>query len=208
MLHIPGYSRGESCAGVALGSIAQDGWTLLQTAQGIDAGAPGQGGNAQQQQQSNNRNVRLFNCILNYIETHSSLHRYVSANFALDGRGLYAYLHVYGDLPYSAEQLQSLEAEWEEATMAKVGIQNDDNAVFAWAEWCKDMQRKLNKTNAQTRTKYLRGFPTSFNIVIVPEQMAAGAGNYVFAANFPAHHPQAGDPDPAAGTPDIHGLER
>ena len=91
-----------------------------------------------------------------------------------------------------------MEAEWEEATMAKVGIQYDDNAVFAWAEWCKDMQRKLNKTNAQTRTKYLRGFPTSFNIVIVPEQMAAGAGNYVFAANFPAHHPQAGNPDPAA----------
>ena len=50
--------------GVALGSIAQDGWTLLQTANSQDAGAPGQGGNAQQQQQSTNRNVRLFNCIL------------------------------------------------------------------------------------------------------------------------------------------------
>ena len=165
--------------GVALGSIAQDGWTLLQTAQGVDQGAPGQGGNAQQQQQSANRNVRLFNCILNYINTTSSIYRYVVANFALDGRGLYQYLAVYGILNYSPEEVQQMEAEWEEANMSKVEIVYDVNAPFEWEEWVKNMQRKLGKTNAQARTKYLRGFPSSFNLVIVPEQMAPGNGNYV-----------------------------
>lgn len=192
--------------GVALGSIAQDGWTLLQTAQGQDAGAPGQGGNAQQQQQSANRNIRLFNCILNYIENSSSLYRYVVANFGTDGRGLYNYLAVFGVLPYSQEETQSMEAEWEEANMSKVGIDYDASAPFLWEEWVKNLQRKLGKTNAQARTKFLRGFPASFNLVIVPEQMAPGMGNYVFPANFPAHHPQGGNPDPNAGEPDIHAM--
>ena len=192
--------------GVALGSIAQDGWTLLQTAQGVDVGAPGQGGNAQQQQQSVNRNVRLFNCILNYIESTSSLYRYAVAGFALDGRGLYQYIAVYGILPYSPEELQAMEAEWEEANMAKVGIDFVPDAPFLWGEWVKNMQRKLGKTNAQARTKYLRGFPSSFNLVIVPEQMAPGAGNYVFPAVFPAHHPNAGNADPLAGQPDLHAM--
>ena len=192
--------------GVALGSIAQDGWTLLQTAQGVDLGAPNQGGNAQAQQQSANRNVRLFNCILNYINTTSSIYRYVVANFALDGRGLYQYLAVYGILNYSPEEVQQMEAEWEEANMSKVEIVYDVNAPFEWEEWVKNMQRKLGKTNAQARTKYLRGFPSSFNLVIVPEQMAPGNGNYVFPALFPGHHPQNGNADPQAGQPDLHAM--
>ena len=99
-----------------------------------------------------------------------------------------------------------MEAEWEEATMSKVGIEYDANAPFLWEEWVKNLQRKLGKTNAQARTKYLRGFPPSFNLVIVPEQMAPGNGNYVFPANFPAHHPDAGNADPNAGEPDIHAM--
>ena len=99
-----------------------------------------------------------------------------------------------------------MEAEWDEADMTKVGINFTPNAPFEWGEWVKDMQRKLGKTNAQARTKYLRGFPSSFNIVIVPEQMAPGNGNYVFPANFPGHHPNAGNPDPLGGQPDLHAM--
>jgi hypothetical protein len=40
----------------------------------------------------------------------------------------------------------------------------------------------------------------------VPESMAAGNGNYVFPAVFPAHHPNAGNADPAAGEADIHAM--
>ena len=190
----------------ALGSIAQDGWTLLQTATGGDAGAPGVGGAAQVQQQSANRNVRLFNAILNYIEPSCSLYRYIVMNFNLNGRGLFAYIEVYGNLPYSSNEIQRLESEWEAATIAKVNIQFTTEAVFLWEEWVKNMQRKLGKTNAQARTKYLRGFPSSFDVVIVPESMSAGNGNYVFPANFPAHHPNNGNADPAAGEADIHAM--
>jgi hypothetical protein len=41
---------------VALGSIAQDGWTLLQTARNLDQGSPGNPGTPAQTIQSNNRN--------------------------------------------------------------------------------------------------------------------------------------------------------
>ena len=90
--------------------------------------------------------------------------------------------------------------------MSKVGIVYDANAPFAWLEWVKDMQRKLGKTNAQARTKYLHGFPPSYNLVIIPEQMVPGAGTYVFPVNYPAHHPENGNPHPEAGQPDIHAM--
>ena len=57
----------------ALGGIAMDGYTLLQTARGLDQGAPGQPGNPAQQQQSANRNIRLFASIMNYLFVDSSI---------------------------------------------------------------------------------------------------------------------------------------
>ena len=73
----------------ALGTISQDAWSLLQTARDQDLGGPGNPGTAAQTVQSQNRNQRLFGAILNYIDATSYIYRYVSANFANDGRGLF-----------------------------------------------------------------------------------------------------------------------
>ena len=80
------------CLISALASIAQDGWTLLQVARGQDPGAPGTGGTAAQQTQSINRNLRLFGCMINYIERKSWLYTFCTTQFPNDGRGLFNYV--------------------------------------------------------------------------------------------------------------------
>ena len=76
----------------ALGSIFQEGWTLYSTAQNLDLGSPGNPGTPAQQIQSQNRNIRLYFCIMKYISTNSMLYRRAQAAFQNDGRGLYGYL--------------------------------------------------------------------------------------------------------------------
>ena len=65
---------------------------------------------------------------------------------------------------------------------------------------------KLNRSNAELRTKFLDGFPESFDVVIINERLQPGAGNYVFPAVYPAHHPQSGNPHPNSGEPDIMAM--
>ena len=189
----------------ALGTISQDSYTLLQTANNQDLGSPGNPGTAGQTTQSNSRNHRLFGAILNYIEPHSWIYRYASANFANDGRGLFTFLHNYGHLPYTPEQRVKLENEWTEATMAKVGIKFKHDAVFLWAEYVNDLGSKLNKSERDKRVKYLAGFPDAFDVMIVPERAAGAVGNYTHPAVYPAHFPAAlaGNAHPHAGQPDI-----
>lgn len=187
----------------ALGNINQEGWSLLQTARNQDLGSTGNPGTAGQAVQSANRNQRLFGAILNYIEATSMVYRYVSANFANDGRGLFNYLYQEGHLPYTSEQRTSLENEWTDATMARVGIRFTADAVFRWASYVDDLASKLNKSERDKRVKYLAGFPASFDVMVVPERARGAVGSYTHPANYPAHHPQAGAAHPSAGQPDI-----
>ena len=192
----------------ALGNINQEGWTLLQTARDQDIGAPGNPGTPAQGVQSQNRNQRLFGAILNYIEATSYLYQYVSNTFANDGRALFEYIWVVGHLDYTNEERIKLENEWTDATMSSVGIEFEPNAVFKWCNWVDLCARKLNKTEAAKRAKYLQGFPSSFNVMVVPERGRGAVGSYTHPAVYPAHHPQAGVAHPNAGEPDIQATAR
>ena len=174
----------------ALGSVSQDSYSLLQTARDQDLGSPATGGTAAQRTQSDNRNQRLFGSILNYIEATSWVYRFASAHFNNNGRGLFEYLYVYGHLPYTPEQEQSLETEWTDATMSKVGIKYEAAAVFKWAEYVTSLAEKLNKTEREKRVKYLSGFPASFDVVVVPERQQGAVGSYTHPALYPAHDPR------------------
>ena len=187
----------------ALGNISQEGWSLLQTARNQDLGAPGNPGTPAQTVVSNNRNERVFGAILNYIEATSYLYHYVSTTFANDGRGLFAYLWVVGHLPYTHEERTTLDAEWKEATIASAGIKYSPKAVFEWANYVNILADKLGKSEMEKRVKYLAGFPSSFDVLVVAERARPGNGSYLHPANYPAHHPQAGNAHPLAGQPDI-----
>ena len=185
----------------ALGNVSQEGWSLLQTARDQDLGAPGNPGTPAQTVQSNNRNERLFGAILNYVEATSHLYYFVSTTFANDGRGLFQYLHVAGHLPYTNEERVSLDSEWKEATMASVGIKYTPKAVFEWANYVNVLASKLGKNEMEKRVKYLAGFPSSFDVLIIAER-ARPIGSYLHPAVYPVHHPQAGNPHPLVGQPD------
>ena len=192
----------------ALGNINQEGWSLLQTARDQDIGAPGNPGTPAQTVQSTNRNQRVFGAILNYIEATSHLYSVVSATFANDGRGLFQYLWVYGHLPYTDEERTELENEWRDATISSAGIKYEIEAVFKWAEYISILADKLGKTENDKRTKYLAGFPSSFNVLVVAERANGMPGSYVHPANYPAHHPLAPAAHPNAGEPDIYAMAR
>ena len=187
----------------ALGNVAQDSYTLLQTARDQDLGGPANPGTAAQRAQSVNRNQRLFGSILNYIEATSYIYRYASANFNNNGRGLFNYIYVFGHLPLTSEERTTLENEWTDATMASVGIAYKVDAVFKWAEYVDNLAGKLNKTERDKRVKYLAGFPASFDVMIIPERTKGAVGSYAHPTNYPTHHPSAGTAHPKAGQPDI-----
>ena len=193
----------------ALGNVSQDSWSLLQTARNQDQGSVGNPGTAAQQVQSQNRNQRLFGSILNYIEATSWIYRYASANFNNNGRGLFNYISVYGHLEYSQDERTKLENEWRDATMSSVGIRYTPEAIFKWAEYVDNLAHKLfNKSEQDKRVKFLAGFPSSFDVMVVPERARGADGSYVHAANYPGHDPRAGTANPMAGRPDIHANAR
>ena len=193
---------------VSLGSIVQDGWTLLQTARNQDLGSAGNPGTPAQTSQSLNRNARLFACLMNYIFATCALYRLAQSDFNNDGRALYNYIWVYGHLAYTPDQTARMQAEWDEATISKAKIEYDAQAPFKWAEYIHDLGDKLGKTHGEKRSKFLRGFPESFNVITMPESLSAGNGNYVFPVNYPPHHPKAGNAHPNAGEPDIDAMAR
>ena len=192
----------------ALGSISQEGWTLLQTARNQDLGSPGNAGTPNQTIQSDNRNQRLFGSMLNYIEPTSWIYRYATTNFGNDGRGFFNWLYVEGHLGYTAEEQTKLDNEWRDATMASVGIKYTSDAVFRWAEYLDELGEKLNKSERDKRVKFLEGFPQSFDVMVVPERATGAIGRFTHPATYPAHHPQGGNAHPNAGEPDIRGIAR
>ena len=192
----------------ALGNVNQEGWSLLQTARNQDLGSPGNPGTPAQTIQSDNRNQRVFGAILNYIEANSWLYTYVSTNFANNGRGLFKYLYEVGHLAYTSEERTALENEWKDATIASVGIAYKPDAVFKWAQYINILADKLNKSERDKRVKYLQGFPSSFDVLVVAERARGAIGSFAHPANYPTHHPNAGAAHAHAGQPDIDAMAR
>ena len=135
----------------------------------------------------------------------SYIYRYAESNFNSDGRGLFNYLYVFGHKPLPHNVRQRLIAEWEEATAYKKFKSYNHNTPFNYACYINELGDRLNKTNRDKRSKFLDGFPESFNPVILPERMRADPGSYTFPANYPPHAPAAlaGTAHPHAGQPDI-----
>ena len=197
----------------ALGSIFQEGWTLIQTANGVDVGGPNGPVNPTpaQQSQRTNRNLRLFYCILNYISPKSTIHRMARTTFGGDGMGLFNYLYTFGHMPYTRRQLNARDAAWKEATIETLKIPIDENTVYSWYEWVEEQGNKLAKTSVAKREKFLDGFPESFDHIVIPERssvMNGGHGTHICPINYPAHYPVAlaGQPHPQAGEPDTERL--
>ena len=191
---------------VALGSIVQDGNTLLSCAEGNDEGRDAVNDPPDRVRSHVSRSARVYACILNYIEPRSRVYRIAQEEFANDGPGLFKWLKSYGKLDYDDDTKQKLAREWDEATMAKVGIKFTHNSIFEWLDYVDELGDKLGRTLTQRRKKFLDGFPESFEVIIAPERMTPAPGRYVFPVHYPANHPKAGTPHPKANQPDLFSM--
>ena len=201
----------------SLGSISENGSTLLATALRRDAGGIGMQANphfnvatAQVRSQSANRNKRLFSCILNYINPRSWVYIYVLTNFANDGIAAYQYIRVYGLIAYTDTQIRIFENEWDDLTIASLALRITTMTLFVLAERIHSLARKIRKSNAQMKRKFLEALPTQcahFKSHYMNDMVHNG---YAFPANYPAYYPAhlAGQPHPFAGQPDINSLAR
>ena len=149
---------------VALGTIVQDGNSLLACAEGTDEGTAA-ADPPEKVRQHNSRNTRLFACILNYINPMSRVYRIALTEFANDGRGLFVWLKEYGKLEYDDTTRRELLNEWDDATMAKVGIRFTPNAIWNWLDYVETLGEKLGRSLSQRRKKLLSGFPESFDVI-------------------------------------------
>jgi len=152
------------------------------------------------------RNTRLFACILNYINPTSRVYRIAMTEFPNDGRGLFTWLREYGKLEYDDTTRRELVNEWDEATMARVGIRFTPGAIWEWLEYVETLGEKLGRSLSQRRKKLLSGFPESFDVITSPERLKPDPGSYVLPAVYPDYHPKKGQNDPNAGKPDLYAL--
>ena len=202
----------------SLASIVQDGYTLLQTATETDgagrtitaAAAAADEQKATEREKHMLRKQRLAACLLKYIKVESAVYRYLKHQVMNDGVKMFKYVKHVGVLKRTPKQWEELREEWDRATMARVGIQYADNAIFKWIEWIKLKSQIFHppKTPEQLRVKFLEGFPESFDSVLISERLNGTLGGYLYPTTYPEWHPKYDSKTPTtahefAGKPDI-----
>ena len=184
-------------AKAALGSIVQEGATLLECALRTD---PGRDPNddADDVRHHLTRSLRLYNSLLNYISPQSYLYKTILRNIAGTndpGPALFEFLYHYGHQPLDEETKQKYLDIWEHATLDNQRIPIDRDSLWAWWEWIEDMaaEDKADKTPNQIRDKFFKGLPRAFDPIVAQERMNPTPGSYVFGnGNYPNHHPLRG----------------
>ena len=127
---------------LALGTISMDGVTLLTNAEGNDPHASSS--DADEKRKYDQRCMRVFCCIMNYIKTNSRCARIANTEFKNDGPGLFKWLQVWGNLENDPETKAQLLNEWEESSMSKVGIKNNDpEGIWKWLEYLEELSEKI-----------------------------------------------------------------
>ena len=104
----------------AIGSVSENGATLLTTYYGTDPGGSQVGANphyavasATIRLQNANRIRRLFACVMNYILASSFVYRFIMGNFRNDGIAAMQYIRNFGQMPFPPAQLKRMQNTWD-----------------------------------------------------------------------------------------------
>ena len=202
----------------ALGNISQDGSTMLdvldQKDPGAGAGTPGGAGTAAQQAQHAARERRLYAIICKITNVDSGLMIDLETDYVDQGRLAALYFRDENNLPLTQDERDNLQTEWTAASVATLNITMDQNCMFKLLNWIRDKKDDFipPKTNAEQYSKVLTGAPECLFQEVVQEQkrlnLLAPNPTYVFPANYPANHPQAGNAHADAGQPDPLSLTK
>ena len=196
----------------ALGNISQDGSTMLdvldQKDPGAGPGTPGGAGTAAQQGQHAARDRRLYAIICKLTQTDCGLMIDLETDFVDQGRLAAIHFRNENNLPLTPDERDTLQSEWTAATVVTLGIPIDAKCMFALLNWVRTKADDFvpPKNNREQYGKILSGAPECLFQEVVQEQrrvnLAPPAPTHVFPANYPANHPQVGNPHAFAGQPD------
>ena len=202
---------------MALGSVSENANTLLSTAYTSDAGGVGPRANPhynaaspQVRQQSQNRNFRLFACIMNYIIPTSFIYYMLMRDFRNDGIAVFRHIRAYGRLAYTSVETRRLENSWDDWNIRSAfGSNLTPVTLMKAAAEINFMTTKLpNKTPMDAKKKFLDALPHELQHLQSQHTQNVNHAGYAYPANYPAYYPAnlALQPHPLAGQPDIHAL--
>mmetsp|Transcript_73838 Transcript_73838/g.202891 ORF Transcript_73838/g.202891 Transcript_73838/m.202891 type:complete len:163 (+) Transcript_73838:36-524(+) len=153
---------------------------------------------------------RLYAVILQKISRGSTLYHLFTtyANFMAEGIAVYDYIFHVGHVDFSEDQIKALIDIWNNMTLMNMKVPIDANSLYFWRQVISKAGEPLNKGPRQARRKFYIGLPESFDAVVSNEQRIEGDGTCVFPANYPAHHPRAGNVHLQANSPDLDLMAR
>jgi hypothetical protein len=200
-----------------LGSISENGSTMLATALGNDAAGIGPRAmphwnlaSAQQRDQSRNRNYRLHSLIMNYIAPLCYIYGFIQMYFRNDGMAVFRYIRNWGNIAYTTHQLFKFENQWQEFTLRNLRIEINEKSLFLLAEQVHEQGTRIGKTPAMMKQKFLESLPQELQHVRISENKNVAHVGYVFPAVYPIYFPahMAGLVHPNAGMPDVMAMAR
>lgn len=209
----------------ALGNITNDGYTLKDTAMGIDAGGanglivpPGAvlgnvNGQAQvhandaQMRQHSTRVRRIFSIIMSHIDRQCHVYHELERDYANMGLHAIAYLRANGPKPLPEHQITKMQTIWQMTTADKMGLAYDHRTFWRFYNFLVRMAEDfpVPKTNADICQKILHGAPSHVSAFVDPQLVNI---TYRVPNFYIAPHPLANQPHPQAGQVDPKGLVR
>ena len=192
-----------------LGSMNIKSGTLLATIRRTDPGGvlgnpPRAAAPPDVVEESNQRNLKAFCCLLNYIDPRSELYKHFMRDFNCDGIAVYNVIVAVGPIPTPPRVVRSREDAWSRMTMDVLRFSYDIKGFFAWAECVSAYGRKIGKDGVQMRDKFVEGLPPFFdaeksnmrhdNRFVYPP-LWGGIPGYAGSPIAGNAHPLAGDPD-------------
>ena len=201
-----------------LGTIVQDGYTLLDCLNQDDAGAGpgtnGGAGNAAQQTQNATRKRRLFQICLKYTSKHCHFYSELQT-YQTDGRLAALYLKAFGQLQLAPADIEKLQNEWANLNCTSLKIPVGNNMLYTFMNSIFELSEKFvpPKTPQECYIKFLNGCPEYIAREVMDERdrmngaVAPGFNaTYTFPAVYPMTHPLNGNAHPSANMPDVRAL--
>ena len=192
-----------------LGSINIKSGTLLATVRRTDPGGilgnpPRAAAPPDVVAESDQRNLKAFCCILNYMDPRCELYKMFMRDFNCNGIAVYSVIIAVGPLPIPPRIIRAREDAWSRMTMDLLRFPYTIAGFFSWGEVVSAHGRKLGKDGTQQRDKFVEGLPSFFDaeksnmrhdMRFVYPALWGGIPGYAGSPIAANAHPLAGEPD-------------
>jgi hypothetical protein len=201
---------------MGLGTVLQKGWSLLETAQQIDAGGvlhiPNRAAmliaNPDTVKESKSRNQRLFCTIMNYIKNDSYWYLLFMTTFQYDGIAVYNYILLNVTIQTPPKVLQEREHYFKEMTMEKLNMFTNGQSIFRWLFIVMAYAERIGVDATRQKEKFIDGLPDK---IFKTEKTAMRQDRrFIYPATYaglPGFPPRmAATPHPYSGQPNVYDL--